>query len=405
MPRYQYTARNASGEIITAIIDAANETEVISSLDSQHLVLLGIEVTRAKNIDPKAPFLQPKIKLESLVIFTRQMYSLLKAGVPLLRALNGLVESTQDKVLKKALHQVCLELENGHPFSAALRMQAYIFSDLFIALVRVGESTGRLDETMLQLSEYYEKEMETRRRLRSAVRYPSLVMIAIISAFVILNVAVIPKFAGIFARFKANLPLPTQILMAISNFFVNYWWVILFVTLCFVGGFLLWKNGEKGRIRWDRRKLKIYLIGGLINRALMSRFSRTFALMLRAGVPINNALNSAGDALNNQYLAFEVEKMKAAIESGVNLSSSAADTELFTPLVHQMITVGEETGQIDNLLLEVSDYYDREVDYDLKVLSTRLEPFLLLMLAAMVLVLALGIFLPMWDMLEVMKNG
>lgn len=405
MPRYRYTARKPNGKRISAVIEAASESDAIANVSASGAVLLSLEITQARAKTSSGPLFQQGVKMDALVIFCRQAYSLIKAGVPLMRAIKGLAQSSNDKPLKAALDSVAAELSNGRPMSSAMRDFPQVFSDLFVSLVQVGENTGRLDDAMLQLSEYYEQEMETRRRIKSALRYPSFVLAVIVAAMAFLNVKVIPQFAGMFAKFGSDLPLPTKILMTTSNFFVDFWWLLVISSVCLLAGWHAWKNTDEGRVKWDSFKLRIPLIGSLVNRALMSRFSRTFALMLRAGVPLNTALHMAGEALDNRFLALEVEKMKTAIESGMNLSSVTADSKLFTPLVHQMIQVGEETGQIDNLLLEASDFYDREVDYDLKTLSARMEPILLMIVAGMVLILALGIFLPMWNMLDLIRGG
>ncbi|MFL7022759.1 type II secretion system F family protein [Enterovibrio norvegicus] len=410
MARFRYTARAANGKRVSAVVEAGTEHEAIASIVDGGMVLLSLTPTtaraqKASSGQSSVSLFQRPVKLESLVILCRQMYSLTKAGVPLMRAIKGLAQSTADKPLQAALLSICNELSNGRALSTSMRDHPHVFSDLFVSLIQVGENTGRLDDAMLQLAEYFEQEMETRRRIKSALRYPSFVLMVIISAMVFLNVKVIPQFAGMFAKFGSDLPLPTKILMATSSFFVDFWWLLLISSVCSFAGWSLWKNTEKGRVSWDKFKLRIPLVGPLVNKALMSRFSRTFALMLRAGVPLNTALQMSGEALDNHFLAGEVDRMKSAIESGVNLSSVTGDSKLFTPLVHQMIQVGEETGQIDNLLLEASEFYDREVDYDLKTLSARMEPILLLVVAGMVLILALGIFLPMWNMLDLIRGG
>ncbi|MDD1782202.1 type II secretion system F family protein [Enterovibrio sp. ZSDZ35] len=407
MARYRYTARTAQGKRVTEVLEAASEREAMATIASSGKILLSLEQTTARvnKANPSVGLFQRKVKLDAIVILCRQMYSLTKAGVPLLRAIKGLADSSDDPVLKGALHSVGSELSNGRPLSSAMRDHPRVFSDLFVSLIQVGENTGRLDDAMLQLAEYYEQEIETRRRIKSALRYPSFVLIVIFGAVAFLNVKVVPQFVGMFEKFGSDLPLPTKILMATSSFFVNYWWLLIISMGCSFAGWHVWKNTEQGRVSWDRFKIRLPIVGTLLNRALMSRFSRTFALMLRAGVPLNSALQMSGDALDNHFLAGEVDKMKGAIESGMNLSSVTADSKLFTPLVHQMIQVGEETGQIDTLLLEASDFYDREVDYDLKTLSARIEPILLMVVAGMVLILALGIFLPMWNMLDLMRGG
>ncbi len=405
MPYYRYVARQPDGQQVTSVVEGANQNEVINTLMASGTIVLSIEMTDSSSTQSSglSSLFQPKVKVESFVIFCRQMYSLMKAGIPLLRAMRGLAESTADKPLKEALERVSHDLSQGQSLSNA--MTGSVFSDLFISLIKVGENTGRLDQSMLQLAEYFEKEIDTIRRIRAAFRYPSFVFMVLFGAVIFLNFTVIPQFVGIFSKFGADLPLPTMILMSTSAFMIEYWWILALSCAGIFFVFNSWKNSKSGGIEWDKFKIRMPLVGELVNMALMSRFSRTFSLMLSAGVPLNVALKMAGEALDNKYLLSEIEKMRAAVESGVNLSAASAGSTLFTPLVHQMIQVGEETGQIDQLLLEVSDFYDREVEYNLTRLSARIEPILLLIVAGMVLLLAMGIFLPMWNMLDLIKQG
>lgn len=256
----------------------------------------------------------------------------------------------------------------------------------------------------MQLANYYEQEMETRKRIKSAMRYPVFVLTFILLAMFVLNIKVIPQFAGMFARFGVELPLPTRILIATSSFFVNYWHLLIGAMTGAMFAFQAWISRAEGREKWDKFRLRLPIVGGIVTRAQMSRFSRTFALMLKSGVPLNQSLALSAESLGNKYLENRLLEMKAGIESGTSMSATAAQSGIFTPLVQQMIAVGEETGQIDDLLLEVSDFYDREVDYDLKTLTARIEPILLVIVSGMVLILALGIFLPMWNMLDVVKG-
>jgi len=215
---------------------------------------------------------------------------------------------------------------------------------------------------------------------------------------------VIPQFTAMFSRFGVDLPLPTRILIASSNFFVNYWPLLLGALVAGWIGIRMWRQTPVGHEKWDRWRLKVPVVGDIVNRAQLSRFSRTFSLMIRAGVPLNQAIQMAAEALGNRFLENRLIEMKNGIEGGNTIASTASQSGVFTPLVLQMIAVGEETGQVDNLLLEVSDFYDREVDYDLKTLTARIEPLLLLIVAIMVLLLALGIFLPMWGLLDVARG-
>ena len=407
MPNFQYQGRSLDGSQVSGNVDAPTEELAADALINKGIIptaiVKGNSGTGIAGFDI-SQLLIPAIPLEVLVIFCRQMYALTKAGVPLLRAIKGLSTNASNKQLKHALEEVGYELTNGRSLSASMRLHPNVFSPLFVSMVNVGENTGRLDEVLLQLSGYYEQELETRKRIKTAMRYPSFVIIFVVIALFILNVKVIPQFASMFSRFGVDLPLPTRILITSSNFFVDYWvWI---VTALFAGlfGFKAWISGASGREIWDGFRLKMPIVGSIINRAQMARFSRTFALMLRAGVPLNQSIALAAESMGNRYLELRLLEMKASIEAGGSVSSTAINSGIFTPLVIQMISVGEETGRIDELLLEVADFYDREVDYDLKTLTARIEPILLVFVAGIVLILALGIFLPMWGMLDAIQG-
>lgn len=405
MPTYRYQGRNLDGSKTSGHVDAPTEEIAAEALFNKGVIptLISSDQGADFSIDWKSLF-TPSVPLEVLVIFCRQLYSLTKAGVPLLRSMKGLIQNCANKQLKEALEAVSNELTNGRSLSSSMQMYPKVFSPLFVSMIHVGENTGRLDEALLQLSHYYEQEVETRKRIKTAMRYPSFVISFILVAMFILNVKVIPQFTSMFSRFGVDLPLPTRILIGMSDFFVNYWPMMIGVLLGCLFAFRAWLSTAAGRQKWDKFRLRMPIVGGIVNRAQLARFSRTFALMLKAGVPLNQSIALSAEALDNKFLESRLLEMKAAIEAGTSVSTTAVNANIFTPLVIQMISVGEETGRIDELLLEVADFYDREVDYDLKTLTARIEPILLVIVAAMVLVLALGIFLPMWGMLDAIKG-
>ncbi|MCG3737754.1 type II secretion system F family protein [Vibrio cincinnatiensis] len=406
MPSYQYLGRNADGSKASGSVDAPSEDMAAETLLSQGVIPTSIVAKKsvsAPQMDWKAWF-APAVPLEVLVIFCRQMYSLTKAGVPLLRSMRGLTQNCTNKQLQQALEDVASELTNGRGLSASMQMHPQVFSPLFVSMINVGENTGRLDQALLQLANYYEQEVETRKRIKTAMRYPTFVISFIGIAMFILNIKVIPQFATMFNRFGVELPLPTRILIGMSNFFVNYWMAIIGAIVGGIFAFRSWLGTPKGREKWDKFRLRMPIVGGIVNRAQLARFSRTFSLMLKSGVPLNQSLALSAEALENKFLESRLLKMKGEIEAGSSVSVTAMNADVFTPLVIQMIAVGEETGRIDELLLEVADFYDREVDYDLKTLTARIEPILLVIVAGMVLILALGIFLPMWGMLDAIKG-
>ena len=405
MAIYKYIGRDAQGNIVKGEIDA-NSKEQAADLVVQKGILpseLNEVKEGSESIDISSLLIR-QVKLPDLIIFTRQIYSLTKAGIPILRAVNGLADSSHSKLLKTALCDVLERMHNGYSLSAAMAANPRVFSQLYISLIQVGENTGQLDKVFLQLSEYLEQELETRKRVKAAMRYPSFVIIVLVVAMVVLNIYVIPVFSGMFAKFHAELPWTTQLLLATSSFFVNYWPYLLFVFIAIIVALKVWLKSDKGNYTWDKWKLRIPIMGSVIERSLLARFSRSFAMMLSAGVPLNNALYLVAFAVDNHYLKEKILAMRGRIESGETLLKTASSAQLFTPLVLQMIAVGEETGQIDELLNESADFYEREVDYELKNMAAKIEPILISIVAVMVLILALGIFTPMWDMMGAIKG-
>jgi MSHA biogenesis protein MshG len=409
MASFNYTGRNASGSQVKGSIDAANSDAAAEKLFKKGITPIAIVEAKEKgnssaNIDVFELLNNGRVSLEELIVFCRQMYALMRSGVPILRAINGMVESANSASLKKALTDIGKQLEGGYTFSSALNGHPKIFDHLFISLVHVGENTGQLDQSFLKLTSYLERELDTRKRIKAALRYPSMVVIALAAALVILNIFVIPTFADMFSRLGAELPLATQFIIASSNMFIHYWphmLLSIFIVYVMIRQSL---KTKKGRYQWDRRKIKIPIIGSIIERSILARFSHSFAIVLKAGVPMTTGLTLVAEAVDNSYMQDKISAMRQGIESGDSLLRSAVSSALFTPLVLQMVAVGEETGRVDELLAEVGDYYEREVDYDLATLTARIEPLLLVVVAAMVLVLALGIFTPMWDMASAMQG-
>jgi MSHA biogenesis protein MshG len=297
------------------------------------------------------------------------------------------------------------ELESGRSLSVAMASHPKVFSRLIISLVHVGENTGRLDDAFLQLTFYFEQELETRKQIKQATRYPIFVLFALAVAMVILNIFVIPQFANMFARFNAELPWSTQLLLASSSFFINFWPLLLVILVATVVGVSFYLQTPAGKYRFGRWKLKVPIIGSIINRATLGRFARSFSMMLKAGVPITTALSLVAEAVDNDYLGEKIREMRRSIERGESLLRVSQQSNMFTNLVLQMVSVGEETGQMDEMLTEVAGFYEREVAFDLKSLTAKIEPILIAIVAAMVLLLALGIFTPMWDMLNAYKGG
>ncbi|MEX1222881.1 MAG: type II secretion system F family protein [Idiomarina sp.] len=402
MAEFLYRGRNAQGELINGTIEAGNEGSAVDSLVRRGIILLTIEQSSGVRSEAISwqQWLEPAVKLPDLIIFTRQMYSLTKAGIPLLRAIDGLAENTSNKRLARALRETVEQLEKGRTLSAAMASHPKVFPRLLVAIVHVGENTGQLEQAFAQLAAYLEKEQDTRKQVKAATRYPSFVLAALVAAMFVLNIFVIPTFASMFSRFGVELPLATRVLIGTSNFFVNYWHLMLVAMAGAVFMLRRYIKSPAGRVKWDYLKLRIPAVGSILMRSMLARFSRSFSVMLNAGVPLTQALSLVAEAVDNAWGSKHILDMRRNIEKGESLSRVSRSSGLFTPLVLQMISVGEETGRVDELLGEVAEYYEREVDYDLKTLTARLEPMLIAVVAAMLLVMAMGIFLPMWDMMN-----
>ena len=402
MPVYRYRGRNQRGEMVTGDIDAASADIVASQLFNSGVVPIDIDAAKNASIDIKAVvrgWMGPeKIRLIDLILFTRQFHALQKAGVPLMQALRGLRNSTRNESLSVVIDDLINSLDSGLELSTALKRHPKVFPNLYISMIQVGESTGTLEEALLQLAKYLELEKDTRDRVKSATRYPVFVVAAIVIAIAIINIVVIPTFAKVFAGLRAELPWATKILIATSQFTVNYWPLILAAAILGFVAVRFYVRTDEGRYRWHRTKIHLPVIGRIIYQAMLARFARSLAITIRAGVPLVQGMTVVARAVDNDYISDRIVQMRDGIERGETIARTAVATGMFPPLVLQMIAVGEESGAIDELMAEVAEYYEREVDYDIKNMSAALQPILIVGIGALVFILALGVFLPMWEL-------
>ncbi len=397
---YHYKGRDKQGQLVEGFIEAQSPNNVVLKLASVDVV--PISINRISNqLTVEAILIKycgyGRPQLDDLILFSQQMYTMLKSGVSLMRSLRVACETTRHKGLRNALIDVVISLESGLRFSKALEKHTVIFSPLLIAMIDVGENTGQLEAAFLQIKLYLESELQTRRRIKTALRYPMMVLLVIIFAIIIINVVVIPSFRSFFAAFGSKLPLPTQILIGISDFVLKYGWLISIFLIGSVVGILVYLQSKQGRWWWSYIKLKIPFVGSIIKRSIYARFCRSFSMTIKANVPLLEGFKIVSNVVDNVYLSQKILLMRHYVERGEALYLAAKHTDLFSPLVLQMLIVGEETGEVDNMLLEVAQFYEKDVDYDLKRLGHAIEPILIIIIAAMVLVMALGVFLPMWD--------
>lgn len=404
MPHFSYEGRNREGAKVSGVVEADGRSQAASQLLADGITPITIQAAvQAKQKDGEGPkqirikFLE-KVKIDELIMFSRQMHSLTKAGVPLTRAMRGLAGSLRNPVLQEAVNALSDDLDKGNTLSSAMSKHPKIFNDLYTSIIHVGENTGRLDAAFAQMAAYLELERNTIKNVKQATRYPMFVLVAISVAIAIINIFVIPAFKSVFESLGGAVPWQTKVLINISDFMVAWWPVLIVGGVGAFFAFKRWSASDDGGLRWDRIKLHMPLVGGIFYRVVLGRFTRTFSMILNAGVPIEQGLVVVSRAVGNRHIGKKVAGMRQAIERGESFTQAAGRTEMFSPLVMQMLAVGEETGQVDQMLAEAADFYEEEVDYDLKNLATAIEPILILAIGGMVLVLALGVFLPLWEL-------
>ncbi|NNF16326.1 MAG: type II secretion system F family protein [Gammaproteobacteria bacterium] len=402
MPEFIYRGRSSNGAAVHGRLEATQPSQVAAHLQSRGVTPIEIRaaaITKDIEFDEiwrKLGGGRPRI--DDMIMFCRQMHTITRAGLPLLQGMQGLADTTHNVVLADTLREVLASLESGRSLAASLARHPKIFSRLMISIIEVGEVTGTLDKAFKRLHEYISLERQIADRVRAASRYPAIVLTAIGIAITIITVFVIPKFAPIFRTLGDDIPVPTKILMGVSQFAQDNGVLLIVLGILAWFAFDYWRKTPKGRYRWDKARLNFPVIGHITREVALARITRSLALSLESGLPVNQTLTTIADTTGNAYLSELVLGMRASVERGETLSQSAAHTTLFTPLILQMIAVGEETGALSELLEETADHYEREVDYRLDNLSAALEPLLIVGVGVCVLILALGVFLPLWDM-------
>jgi len=409
MPQFAYQGRNARGELVKGVLEGPTSSAVADQLFSTGVTPVHINEAKAAVAVAarklQLSFGEPNVEFADLMLLSRQMHTLLKSGVPIIRALSGLEQSAANPTLRSTVAEVREGLESGRELSQALRQHPKVFPAYMVSLVRVGEVTGRLDEVFMRLYEFFAFEKKMREDIRAALRYPTMVIIAVAVAMFIVNIFVIPAFGKMFSSFHAQLPLMTRILIGTSDLFVGYWPLMIVGAVALVVGARFYLRGKERRYRWDELKLRLPVIGSLVHKATLARFSRSFALSAKSGVPIVQVLSIVADVVDNAYLEARIAQMRDSIERGESILRAAVATGVFSPVVLQMVAVGEETGEIDQLMSEIADMYEREVTIEVQGLTAKAEPILLVCMGVLVLILALGVFMPMWDMAAAARGG
>ncbi len=402
MAEFVYEARDRFGKLVKGSVGADSVQAVSNRLQSAGYVPVRIDL-KSVSSGFRLPF-TGRVGMEHLNMFTRQLRTLQKAGLPLLAGLRSIEDQAQSTVLKKAIIHVIIDIESGLSLHEALARQPHVFDDLYVHMVEAGETAGRLDDVLERLAFLNERNEDTHRKISAALRYPMFTCIAMIAAFMLIITIVMPKFTALFAQFDTQLPLPTRILLGINSTVRNYGIYIVVALIIFVFLFRKYIRTRNGRFRWHGFLLKLPIFGPLLHEIYMSRYARNLSTLIQSGLPILQALELVATTINNAVIERAVTEIQMHVKEGRNMSEPMSESKLFSPMVVQMVSIGEETGKIDELLNHIADYYDKETDLKVKNLTTLLEPILICIMGAAVLLLALGVFLPMWNLISLFKK-
>ncbi len=402
MTLFAYKARDKFGEPLSGSMESVN-AEIVAN-DLRELGYFPIDIfEKPEPLLEKLKARSRKVKPKEMITFNRQLATLFSAHLPLTTSLEAMEEQSENPLLKEIIAQVRHDVSGGSSLSEAMKKQPKVFSDLYVNMVKAGESSGTLDKVMQRIADMAEKDGEITAKVKSAIRYPIMVLSIVPVAFIVLVTFVIPKFEGVFAQSKAALPLPTRILVAINHFFMDYWYILLALVIVTVVAARSYLRTEEGKRQWDLMKLRLPIIGPLVLKASLSRFTRVFGTLEASGVPIINTLTISSRTVGNRTISAVIDRVTDSVKEGKGLSAPLKESEFFPPVVTQMISIGEESGEMEEMLLKVSDYYDSEVEEAVKGLVAAIEPLMMVVLAGVALLFATGIFLPMWSMHEALK--
>lgn len=407
MELYQYKGRNKRGDVMQGTVEAANTEGVVNWMMTSGIspISVKLKVDPLKNQPNWVRAIQGQRKLNKtdLLMLTRQFGTLLKAGIPILQAVTGLKNGSHQPQMTELLSSLHSSLDKGVELSAAMAKHPDFFDDYYVNMIRVGESAGKLDEVFARLYAQLDFDRRMRQKIKTVLRYPSFVFTAIVVATMIVMVYVIPAFSGVYGTAHIELPLATKILMGTSGFMSRNWTVILAVMALAALGIRYYVSTPEGEYRWDQAKLGLPIVGRVLTKATVARFCRSFGMAMSSGVPIVTALALVSRVVDNTFYQERIMAMRDAVSHGDNLLRAFLASGIFSPVELQMIAVGEETGDIETMVQQLATLYQDEVEYEASKLSETLEPILLVFMAALVLLLLLGIFLPMWNMTQMVK--
>ncbi len=406
MGKFTYKARDEKGSLVTGLLEGDNKRAAYLQIDALGLFPVSVSETKERTFSFE-DFLASlrRVRYDDIIFFTRQLQTVIRAGIPMLSGLRAIEEQTSSVKLKVAIKGMVQDIDKGASLSDALMKQKKLFPDLYMSMVKAGEIGGSLEEVLERLAALLEFQLKTKEMLKSAIRYPVFVVTTLVVAFLVLINFVVPRFAVLFRGAKMDLPLPTRMLLFINDVFQNNAFYLAVFIILLIGAFFLYKRTNAGTLAIDRLKLRTPLIGPIILKICMSRFANMFENLIKVGIPVVRTLEVVSRTVGNEYIAQKILEISGKIERGLGISRPLREAEIFPPLVIHLISTGEQTGALEDMLKEVSTHYDREITYSINRLSTWIEPLLTGGLSLIVLFLALAIFLPWWNMMGALRGG
>ena len=404
MPTYKYKVRDSRGKAAVGTLEAGGINVARLRLSDMGYIPVTLKETKSKNNRLSRNLFRRKVNDKTLIIFNRQLATLFAAGITLLKAINTLAKQTDNKKFRAILQEVAIDIEAGNSLSESLAKHPEAFSHLYISMIRAGETSGTLEDILRRLAALGEHEAETKAKIKAATRYPKIVVGALVIAVCILMKFVVPNFIDIFNEVELELPLATRMLILANDAFNNYWYILLGAAGGIYLAFRIYAGTKWGRRQLDKLSITVPIFGPLFLKIAMSRFTRTMAILNRSGLPILKNLEICASVAGNVIVVEVIDKLRESVKKGNGLADTVKESKVFTPMVAQMMAAGEESGELESMLMKVSEYYDSEVDHTIKNLSSLIEPILLAFLGVGVLFLMLAIFLPMWDLTKMAEQ-
>jgi len=399
MPLFHYYGRDPKGNAVSGELEQSSDRAVVLALAANNITPIEVTLKKPSLFDVQL-LKNHNISREQIILLTRQFYTICRSNLPINTGLDGLVNSLDPGPLKAVLADLSKQLKAGLSLSAAMKKHPTVFNNFYTGMVAIGEDSGHLKEVFENIGDYLERELVIKKNIATAVRYPIFVLFSIVIALITVNFWVVPAFSDLFERLNAELPLMTQLLLWMSHFATRYLWLILAIIFLLFVAFRLYQNTPAGRLKVNRIFYSLPLVGDIFYKAAVARYTHSLSVLIRANVTLDKAINLAAGVIDNVYFKEQILTVKNNIEHGDSLYKAHSQYSIFSPLILQMIYLGEQTASLDELLGEVAESYEREIDYETKRMSAVIEPLLILVLAIFVGILALGVFLPMWSLFE-----